>query len=210
MKQNKLVLFDWGNIVESHTTDYNCYDAFNKLFELCGYKGEGNGFDLVHEFKLSRIRTEDEFREVYERMKVKFDFNTTYEEFVKNYKEAFDPIAYYPEVADYEHSLSDKCYIGILSNLLIFDKERLDKQVNLSLYDYVFLSFEIGLKKPSKEIYEYVEQHVPFKKEDILFIDDREDNINMAKEMGWNTLHATGLELPRIKSGIEEFLKVHD
>lgn len=27
MKKNKLILFDWGNIVESHTTGYTVYDA---------------------------------------------------------------------------------------------------------------------------------------------------------------------------------------
>ena len=27
--KKKLILFDWGNIVESHTTGYSCYDAWN-------------------------------------------------------------------------------------------------------------------------------------------------------------------------------------
>lgn len=32
MKKNKLILFDWGNIVESHQTGYTVYDAWNDLF----------------------------------------------------------------------------------------------------------------------------------------------------------------------------------
>ena len=36
MKKNKLVIFDWGNIVESHTVGYNGIIAWNDLFEACG------------------------------------------------------------------------------------------------------------------------------------------------------------------------------
>ena len=48
---------------------------------------------------------------------------------------------------------------------------------------------------------------IPFNSEDILFIDDRQDNIDMAKEFGWNTLKATGLELKKIKECCENFIK---
>ena len=43
--------------------------------------------------------------------------------------------------------------------------------------------------------------------DDILFIDDRQDNIDMAKEFGWNTLKASGLELEKIKECCENFIK---
>ena len=46
------------------------------------------------------------------------------------YKKIFDKIDYYQEVADYEVSLKDRCAIGILSNLTIFDKERLEYAEN--------------------------------------------------------------------------------
>ena len=208
--RKKVVLFDWGNIVESHLTGYNCYDAFNDLFFECGYSGDGNVFSLLGKYKLSAIKTDIEFEKVYNLMAKDFNLNKTYDEFKKIYKRVFDKIDYYSDVVEFEHSLKDKCYIGILSNLTIFDKERLDRQVNLSMYDYVFLSFEIGLKKPNKEIFEYVENILDFDCENILFIDDREDNILIANSLGWNTLQATGLELDRIKSRVEEFLKVHD
>ena len=167
MKQKKLVLFDWGNIVESHTTGYNCYDAFDNLFRRCGCNIDGRIFDQLDIYKLSKIKDEDEFKIVFEKMKEDLKLSVTYEEFKKIYYEEFDDIDYYQEVVDFEHSLSDKCYIGILSNLVIFDKERLNRQVNLSKYDYVFLSFELGLKKPNRDIFEYVESKLPFDKENI-------------------------------------------
>ena len=204
--QNKLILFDWGNIVESHTAGYNCYDAFNDLFKACGYSGEKNIFTSLGKYKLSSIPSVADFENTYNEIAKEFNFKTTYLEFIKLYKEIFDKIDYYKDVADYEKSLKDKCYIGILSNLTVFDKERLDKQVDLSKYDYVFLSFEMKCKKPNKEIYEKVNEKVPFNPQDILFIDDRQDNIDTAKEFGWKTLRATGLELEKIKMCCEKFI----
>ena len=204
--KKKLILFDWGNIVESHSTGYTCYDAFNDLFFACGYDGKGTVFNQLGKYRLSCIRTEEEFKKVFLSMKEEFHFNKTYDEFKKLYLEIFDKIEYYKDVAKFEWSLKDRCSIGILSDLTLFDKVRLDKQVDLSKYDYVFLSFELGLKKPERPIYEEVQKRVPFKPQDILFIDDRENNIETAKEMGWCTLQATGLELAKIKEKCEEFL----
>ena len=140
-------------------------------------------------------------------MKKEFNLTATYKEFIDNYIKIFNNINYFKEVVDYEHSLKDKCYIGILSNLTLYDKESLDKQVGLSNYDYVFLSFELGLRKPNIEIYERVQSELPFNKENILFIDDRTYNIEGAKEFGWNVFQCTGLELDKIKEACEDFIK---
>ncbi len=203
---NKLILFDWGNIVESHETGYSCHDAWNELFKRCGYNCNENVFYLLGKYRLSCIKNSEEFEKVYEEIKKDFNFSTNYQEFVNIYKEVFKDIEYYQDVADYEVSLRDKCAIGILSDLTIFDKERLGKQLDLEKYDYVFLSCDMGLKKPEKAIYEVVQSTVPFEPKDILFIDDRLDNIETAKELGWNTLQVTGLELDKIKEKCESFL----
>jgi HAD superfamily hydrolase (TIGR01509 family) len=180
------------------------------LFKVCGYDGNDNIFTSLSKYKLSSIPTIADFEDVYNQIANEYKFKTTYLEFIKLYKEIFDKIDYFKDVSAYEKSLKDKCYIGILSNLTVFDKERLNKQVDLSKYDYVFLSFEMNCKKPSREIYEKVIKKIPFNSEDILFIDDRQDNIDMAKKFGWNTLKATGLELEKIKDCCENFIKGYD
>ncbi len=205
MKQ-KLILFDWGNIVESHSTGYSCSDAWNDLFAACGYKGNKNIFNELGKYKLTAISNMADFEKTYNEISKDFNFNTTYSEFIKLYKEKFDKIDYYKDVAEYEKSLKDRCYIGIFSNLTLLDKERLNKQVDLSKYDYAFLSFELGMKKPNIEIYEKVQSIASFKSEDILFIDDRTNNIETAYKLGWNVFQATGLELDKIKEVCEEFI----
>lgn len=205
--KKKLILFDWGNIVESHTTGYTCYDAFNDLFKACGYTGNDNVFNSLGKYKLSCISTIDDFEKIYNQIANDYNFRTTYDKFIKLYKEIFDKIDYYEEVAEYEKSLKDQCYIGILSNLTVFDKERLDRQVDLSKYDYVFLSFEMNCEKPSREIYEKINDAVFFEPQNILLIDDSQKNIDVAKEFGWDVFKATGLELEKIKLYCEKFIK---
>lgn len=207
MKKNKLILFDWGNIVESHTTGYSCKKAWQEIFKICGYNGKDDIFRELPRFKLTSISNLDDFEKVYNEMKKTFSLTKDFNVFKNNYNKCFDSVEFYEDVKDYEISLKDKCYIGILSNLTLFDKERLDKQVDLSNYDYVFLSFELGVRKPDIEIYQKVQNKLPFSKKDILFIDDSLNNIESAKKFGWNTLHITGLELNKIKENCEKFLK---
>ena len=120
----------------------------------------------------------------------------------------FNKIEYYKDVRDYEVSLKNRCYIGVLSNLMIIDKKRIDKQLGLDNYDYLFLSFEYGMKKPDMEFYEAIQESLPFNKEDILFIDDKERNVEAAKKFGWNAYVLTGLQLDKIKEVCEEFLNM--
>ena len=210
MKKNKLILFDWGNIVESHTTGYTCYNGWDDLIEECGYKTkEKTVLRELDKYNICTIKNDKEFENAYNQMKAEFNLNKSYEDFKRIHKSIMDKIDYYSDVAEYEKSLRDKCYIGIFSNLTVLDKDRLDMQVGLLNYDYVFLSFEMECQKPDIEAYEIIKNEIDskFKSEDILFIDDKEANIETAKKIGWNTLHITGLELDKIKEVCEDFIK---
>ena len=204
--KRKLILFDWGNIVESHSVGYTNIDAWNDLFRRCGYKGDFNVFKLLGKYDLCSPASKEEFEEVFNELHKDFDFNVTYDEFLKIYDEIFDNVGYFKEVALYEKSLKDKAFIGIFSDLTYLDIKRLDRQVGLQNYDYVLLSTDIKLRKNDIKAFEKASVSLPFDKKDILFIDDREENINNAHEFGWNTLKATGLELDKIKKVVDLFL----
>jgi FMN phosphatase YigB (HAD superfamily) len=59
-----------------------------------------------------------------------------------------------------------------------------------TLFDKQFLSYEIGLRKPGKEIYQYVLDAIGCKGNECLFIDDSVPNLNGAEAAGIHTLHA--------------------
>lgn len=205
MKKNKLILFDWGNIVESHTKGYNIYDAFDDTFKSLGYT-ENNIFSKLGKYKLSSIPTMNDLENTYNEIKRDFNLNSDFKTFLEKYKYYSDKIYYFTDVRDYEVSLKGKCYIGIFSNLMVIDKERLDKEVGLSNYDYVFLSFEMNAQKPNLDAFEKVQSTLSLKKEDILFIDDREKNILAARNFGWNAFQATSNDLEKIKTKCNNFI----
>lgn len=216
-KDNKIVIFDWGGVVESHKeNEYNGFtaktdtinnflknklnsDEIIKTCEECNFDENGKC--------ISEINTEKGIQEWVERMKKAFNFECDYTEFYNVYQEKFDKVEYYKDVVEFAHSLKDKCKIGILSNLISLDKTRIDKHYNLSKFDYVWLSFEMECKKPNEKIYIKVENECKIKPENILFIDDVMENLIPAQKRGWNICNATGHELDKIKKSVEEFLE---
>ncbi len=83
-----------------------------------------------------------------------------------------------------------KCFL--LSNInelhLNFIKNQLDKTFYdrfISCFDKVYYSHEINLRKPDKAIYEYVLNDNSLKANDCFFVDDKAENIQTAKEMGF-------------------------
>ena len=148
-----------------------------------------------------------ELENAYNEIAKDFKLNKSFEEFLTLYKEIFDKVDYYKDVALYEVSLRDRCFIGILSNIMVIDKKRLDNQINLRNYDYAFLSFEMGLRKPEKEIFLEVQKELAIESSNILFIDDIKYNVDAALSCGWNAYQITGLELDKIKEVCEDFLR---
>ncbi len=91
---------------------------------------------------------------------------------------------------------------------MLIDKERIDKHMGLSDFDYVFLSFEMGLRKPDDKVYSFVEETLKTKPENIMLIDDTKENIESAKKRGWKTCLATGNDLNLIKESVNKFLNL--
>lgn len=54
-------------------------------------------------------------------------------------------------------------------------------------FDYIFESSKIGLRKPEKKIYLYVQKKMKVKPQEILFIDDLGINLKPARELGFIT-----------------------
>ena len=74
-----------------------------------------------------------------------------------------------------------------------FNKYLLDEHPNLDWYaqfDKVYYSYEIGLRKPNKDIYEFVIQENNLKPHECLFIDDLKANLNGAGHVGMHTIWA--------------------
>ncbi|MEO1049509.1 MAG: HAD family phosphatase [Bacteroidota bacterium] len=60
-----------------------------------------------------------------------------------------------------------------------------------ALFDFVYYSHEVNLRKPEKAIYEHVVHHSNIQASETLFLDDDKMNLLSAEEIGINTLHIT-------------------
>jgi len=70
-------------------------------------------------------------------------------------------------------------------------KEDIDEVSLMPLFDKVYYSNEIGLRKPSRAIFEFVLAQNNYKPEETLFLDDSIQHIEGAKKLGINVVHIT-------------------
>lgn len=68
-------------------------------------------------------------------------------------------------------------------------------------FDKIFLSFQMGVMKPYREVFDRVLSDIPFEKKQVLFIDDDQRNIKAAKSFGIDSIRFTG------RDALEEELK---
>lgn len=215
MKSEKVVVCDWGGVVESHHDVYSVFLARIDLIKL--YTKEYSDEEILKLFdKCSSNKDEKEIGElgavndIYEwidRINDNFNINVSYDRFIEDYMKTHDRIYSYQDVVRFIKSIKNKCKIAILSNLILIDKERIDKHMVLSDFDYVFLSFEMGLRKPNDNIYLKVQNELKTNPKNILLIDDTKENIEAAKRLGWNTCQVTGKDLDLIKETVNNFIK---
>ena len=74
--------------------------------------------------------------------------------------------------------------VALLSNVSQI-RSFVDEEFDLySHFDHKFLSYKLKMQKPSNRIYAYAVRKLRIKPEEALFIDDKEANLRVAREMG--------------------------
>lgn len=68
-----------------------------------------------------------------------------------------------------------------------------------SLVEHAYFSHEIGLKKPNRDIFDYVVEHSHIKPEESIFIDDNEANIKAANTLGFNAIFLKDNNMENLK-----------
>ena len=59
---------------------------------------------------------------------------------------------------------------------------------DFKMFHKLYLSFILHMKKPDREIFEYILNDLKAEPEEVLIIDDSEENIKAASQMGINTI----------------------
>lgn len=105
------------------------------------------------------------------------------------------PIGFYKGTAEFLESLRPRYKLAYLSNSNALHYPRFEHEFRAPQYfDYCFASFKMGAVKPHREIFEKALAMLPFKPEEIFFVDDNRLNIETARSLGIQAEVARGLD----------------
>jgi putative hydrolase of the HAD superfamily len=182
----KAIIFDLGNVLLPIDLDltYQAFSAFSTYdAATIGQKIQQEGLWVLYE---SGKQTDQEFRE---HIRLHLALNCTDAEF----DEAFSALllSFHAGVYEWILSLKSRFSLYLLSNTSFIHAKRFT-QVPLGpagenlfgLFDHVYFSFDMGLVKPDRAIYEQVIREQNLQVQEVLFFDDNVANINSAKGVG--------------------------
>lgn len=103
----------------------------------------------------------------------------------------------------------NKYKLGLLTNMYdgMLDLIRKNKLIPDIGWNIIVDSSIEKCRKPDKKIYEIAEKKCGFKGEDILFIDNRQENLEIPKKMGWQTFWFDSSDYEKSNQKLGTFLE---
>ena len=201
----KIVVFDLGKVL----LDFDYMKAAGKLVPLCGVFPlklmgilAGEGMELLQQLELGQIKDDEFYRQLSELVK----FKGTREDFMEIFGDIFTPI---DEMIQFHSELKKK---GIRTYLFSNTNDTAVKWISdhypfYNDFDGYFLSYKMKVAKPDDAFYIKLEEDTGKKKDEIIYLDDKQENIDTAVSRGWSAILYTSPEkvIPQVWSllGIE-------
>ncbi len=197
--EDKLVVFDFGNVLIDLNYDrhFKAYrDLFGKVWPEQDY--HESVLPAMHRYEKGEI-SDDAFIWVFQQINPAIN-----PRFIVN--------AWITLLGDIHSSriqmlerLSRTYELALLSNINSLHLRHIHRYLDTTFgikdfeerfFSHVFYSHHIGMRKPEEDIYKNLESITCRPAEEILFIDDREDNILKARSIGWQGIqHDPGVEI---------------
>ncbi|HIH21852.1 MAG: HAD family phosphatase [Candidatus Diapherotrites archaeon] len=93
------------------------------------------------------------------------------------------------ELLEIVKKLKKNCSVAIISNAPKLHAELNKTRGVYSLFNPCIISCEVGLVKPDRRIFELALQKIGLKAKECVFIDDREEHLQIPKELGFQVIH---------------------
>ena len=174
---NSVILFDLGGVLINWNDDW-LYDEISLQLNQPFYKIKSKFNDTLCSLFESKI-DEGEFWNIVLGPDNDIDKKIISKTFLKKSSINEKFLAFAKSLKNNGH------LIGILSNLTPETSMCIDKN-QLKDFDYHFYSNSLKMSKPNNEIYQHVCDHISSK--NILFIDDKQENLNAAESYGIDTI----------------------
>jgi len=188
MTRPAAVVFDLGKVL----VDFDYSIAARRLAARCANGTEAARFFADHGPKLLRYELGViDTRRFYEEVRDATGFSGTLEEFGQSFSDIFTEI---PAMVELHSALRDRgfpTYIFSNTNDLAVGHIRRCFAF-YDRFDGYILSYQHGSMKPDAKLYEVVERETGRRREEILYLDDRPENIETGAARGWQSvLHET-------------------
>lgn len=195
----KIIFFDFGNVLVTYDKVFTkvCNDFEINLDEFWKFY---NKFDDALAF--GEIETRYFWKKCIENFNLDLDKTKNYD-FAKAWVSDYKIIK---PVNDFIYEIKNKINIGIISNINseIWETALRENFVPKINYKCVILSYKEKTNKPKKEIYEMAQKKSGANSGEILFIDDKQENLVEPRKMGWKTIL---FDPSKAEEGVEEIRK---
>jgi FMN phosphatase YigB (HAD superfamily) len=199
MNTPKIVVFDLGKVL----VDFNYSIAAHKIAARSAMPQDGiysfiGSSDITVKYEVG-LFTRGEF---FEQARQAIGFHGTFEEFGEFFGDIFTAI---PPMIELHAELRRRgvpTYIFSNTNDLAVEDIRRNFPFFKNFDGYIF-SYEVGAMKPDAKIYEALEKLAGRRGAEILYIDDRPENVAAGAARGWRTiLHETS---EKTRAAVEKF-----
>ncbi|MEA4890301.1 MAG: HAD family phosphatase [Clostridiaceae bacterium] len=186
--QPPVLMFDLGNLLVRLNPITDLWPEIENPSELELLAGRWSGSRAVRDYESGKIRDLPDFhRQARRELGFSVDEDAFYRIFSQMIGELFD------ETIPLLTALKPVYRLMLLSNTSPFHWERCrDKQGFGTFFERVFISCEMGVMKPDPLIYSLVLQEIKVMPQNIIFFDDRKENINAASNMGFTAIQTFG------------------
>ena len=187
-----LYIFDLGNVIVD--IDFNrvlgAWSDFSRV-PLATLKQNFAMGEAFHQHERGEISDEAFAQAMCHEM----DLPLSYEQFSHGWQAVF--VAIRPDVVDIMHKLREQGHrVVVLSNTNSLHTTFWPEEYPeiRAAADKIYLSQEMGMRKPEARIYQAVLQAEGFSAADAVFFDDNADNIEGANQLGITSILVTGKE----------------
>jgi FMN phosphatase YigB (HAD superfamily) len=185
MNPPRSVVFDLGNVL----LDFDYSKVAAKMLHFCDLPREEliralNQSPLLHRYETGLLTTQQFFEEVVRVSR----FSGTFQDFQPIFADIFSPVLEMVDLHRRLRSRSVPTYVFSNTNEIAIKHIRATYPF-FGHFDGYILSYEHRAMKPEPAIYAVVERETRHRAAEILYIDDRHENVEQGTARGWRTIH---------------------
>jgi len=183
----KAVIFDYGGVIK---VAHRLSDDIPEIFNISKEEMEKQSKNVAPLFSLLQrnLITEDDFWKKYAEI-INKPLPENCGKMARDLYQKY--FVLYPEVLEFVKDLKHrKIKSAVLSNIIELQANVIRKNGGYDGFDVVVLSYQEKLQKPEPEIYLLTAKKLNVQPNECIFIDDKEENIETAKNLGMRIVFA--------------------